>query len=329
MLTFLARRVLWLVPTVLVITAVCFVIIQLPPGDFLTYYMGELLALDTPVARETVEMLRVRYGLDQPLLVQFGRWVSGFPQGDFGISMLYPTVPVSTLVLQRVGLTLAITLTSLILSYLIAIPIGVYSATHKYSILDNVFTFLAFVGLAVPNFLLALVLSYVAVAILGMDTVRGMYSPEFANAPWSWAKLGNMLQHMVIPVTVIATAGMASVVRIMRANLIDVLGEPYVRTARSKGLRECVVLYKHAVRVAVNPLISRIGMLLPRLLGAEIVTSIVLSIPTTGLLLYRALLAQDMYLAGTILLLLAVILVIGNLFADLLLAAVDPRIRLS
>ncbi len=329
MLTFLVRRVVWMIPTVLVITAVCFMIIQLPPGDFLTYYMGELLALDTPVARETVEALRVRYGLDQPLLVQLWRWVGGFPRGDFGVSMLYPTVPVSTLVLQRVGLTLAITLTSLILSYLIAIPIGVYSATHKYSFLDNVFTFLAFVGLAVPNFLLALVLSYVAVAILGMDTVRGMYSPEFADAPWSWAKLGNMLQHMVIPVTVITTAGMASVVRIMRANLIDVLGEPYVRTARSKGLRERVVLYKHAMRVAINPLVSRIGMLLPRLLGAEIVTSIVLSIPTTGLLLYRALLAQDMYLAGTILLLLAVILLVGNLLADILLAAVDPRIRLS
>jgi peptide/nickel transport system permease protein len=291
--------------------------------------MGELLALDTPVARETVELLRVRYGLDQPLYVRFWQWISGFPRGDFGISMLYPTIPVSQLVWERVGLTLLITLTSLVLSYLVAIPLGVYSATHKYSLLDNVFTFVAFIGLAAPNFLLALVLAYVAVAFLGMDTVRGLFSAQYVNAPWSPAKVWDMVQHLAIPVIVIATAGMASVLRIMRGNLIDVLGEPFVRTARSKGLRERTVLYKHAVRIAINPLISRIGMLLPRLLGAEIVTSIVLSIPTTGLLLYRALLAQDMYLAGTILLMLAVILVVGNLLADISLALVDPRIRLS
>ena len=329
MLNYVIKRLFWMIPTVFIIAALCFVIIQLPPGDFLSYYMGELLALDTPVARETVELMRARYGLDQPIYVQFWRWVSGFPRGDFGVSMLYPTIPVSQLVGERVGLTLLITLTSLILSYVVAIPIGVYSATHKYSFLDNLFTFLAFIGLAAPNFLLALVLAYLAVAYLGMDTVRGLFSAQYAGEPWSLAKFGNMLQHLTIPIIVIATAGMASVVRIMRGNLIDVLGEAYVRTARSKGVRERTVLYKHAVRIAINPLISRIGMLLPRLLGAEIVTSIVLSIPTTGLLLYRALLAQDMYLAGTILLMLAVILLIGNLLADITLALVDPRIRLS
>jgi peptide/nickel transport system permease protein len=327
--TYIVRRLIGMIPTVIVITVLCFVLIQLPPGDFLTYYAGELMVSDSPSAIHAVEILRDRYAFDQPLHVQFWSWVSGFPRGDFGVSMLYRNIPVAILIWNRLGLTLLITGLALVFSYVVAIPIGIYSATHQRSLFDYIFSIFAFLGLAIPNFLLALVLTFVAIEHLGMDSIRGLFSEQYANAPWSIGKLFDMFKQLFVPVVVIGTAGTASIMRIMRGNLLDLLGEPFIQTARAKGLRERVVILRHAVRIAINPLVSRLGMLLPRLLGAEVVTSMVLSLPTTGYLLYRALLAQDMYLAGTIVLLLALILVVGNLVADLLLAGIDPRIRYS
>jgi peptide/nickel transport system permease protein len=278
------------------------------------------------VSRESLSYLRERYGLDRPVYVQYWIWISGFVQGDFGESFEFNR-PVSALVWERLGLTLAVALSTMLFTWIIAIPIGIYSAVRQYSLFDYVFTFIGFVGLAVPNFLLALVLLFVSVFVFNIPSVGGLFSPQYLDEPWSLAKFFDLLTRLWLPVVVVGTAGTAGLIRIMRANMLDVLHQPYVQTARSKGVRERVVIYKHATRNAINPLISIMGMQLPGIFSGETITAIVLSLPTLGPLLYRSLLSQDMFLAGTILMFLAIALVIGNLIADVLLAVVDPRIR--
>jgi peptide/nickel transport system permease protein len=327
MLGFILRRALKAIPMLVLISVVCFAIIQLPPGDYVTNYATQLAQMGTQAAEETLKALRARYGLGQPVHVQYLKWVAGFPRGDFGISMVYGNMPVLELIAERFVLTIGISLATLALSWGIAIPIGVYSATHKYGAVDYVLTFVGLVGIAIPSFLLALTLLFVSVFYLDSPTVGGLFSPQYAEAPWSWAKFLDLLNHLPIPLLVIGLGGTASTMRAMRANLLDILDMQYVQTARAKGLKEWVVIWKHAVRIAINPLISRLGMLFPALFAGTVIVSIVMNLPTIGPMFLKALIAQDMYLAGTVLLFSAALLIVGNLVADVALALIDPRIQ--
>src|SRR5579884_937847 len=328
MLAYVARRLLLLVPTVFVISVIPFVIIQLPPGDFLTAYVASLQSQGQLVDQSVVDALRQQYGLDQPMYVQYLKWMEGILlHGNFGQSFQWRQ-PVSDLVWERLNLTLALSISSLLFIWVVAFPIGIYSAIRQYSPGDYFFTFLSFLGLGVPNFLLALVIMWLAYTKLGI-TVGGLFSPDYANAPWSWAKVGDFLQHLWIPMVVLGMGGTAGLIRIMRANLLDELNRPYVDTARAKGVEERKLLVKYPVRMALNPFVSTVGWTLPGLVSGSIIVSVVLNLPTTGPLLLTALQAQDMYLAGSFLLMLSVLTVIGTLISDILLAWLDPRIRLS
>ena len=326
MLDYIIRRILWMIPTLLAISVVSFFIIQLPPGDFLTSIIAMMREQGEAVDAAQLEALRDRYGLDQPFYVQYWRWISGILlEGDFGRSFLY-TQPVGDLIWERLGLTFLISFSSMIFIWVVALPIGVYSAVRKYSVGDYVVTFIGFIGLATPNFLIALILMYLSFTWFG-QSVGGLFSPEYIDAPWSLAKFGDLMSHLWIPVIVLGTAGTAALIRIMRANLLDELHKPYVETARASGLSETRLLVKYPVRVALNPFISRVGWELPDLVSGATITAIVLSLPTTGPLLLEALLSQDMYLAGSFIMMLSVLTVIGTVVSDLLLAWLDPRIR--
>ena len=328
MLKFIAKRLAWMVPSLFVASFLAFVLIQLPPGDYATNYIATLAASNEVVDQNTAADLRARFGLDQPLLVQYGKWVYNIlAKGDFGISFEWQE-PVGDLIWQRMLLTLILTLSTLIATWGIALPIGVYSAVRKYSIGDYFFTAIAFAGLAIPSFLLALVLMYVAAIELGQD-VGGLFSAQYQNAPWSIGKMLDLLHHLWIPVIILAVSGTASLVRIMRANMLDELAKPYVTTARAKGLSEFRLLIKYPLRVALNPFISTIAWLLPNLVSGSIIVAIVLNLPTAGPLLLESLKAQDMYLAGAFILLISALTLIGSLVSDVLLALVDPRIRLE
>lgn len=327
MLQFIIRRSLFAVITVFVISVVSFVIIQLPPGDFLTSYAATLSAQGDTVSPEQLQALRDAYGLGEPVYVQYVKWILGVLRGDFGQSMEWK-VPVNTLIWDRMGLTVAIGASTILFVWSIAIPIGVFSATHQYSLLDYVFTFIGFLGLAIPNFLLALVLMWIGFSVFGQD-VGGLYSPQYQNAPWSFEKFLNMLSNLWIPILVIGTAGTAGLIRTMRANMLDEINQPYVETARAKGLGERFLIWKYPVRVALNPFVSTVGYALPELVSGVIIVAVVLNLPTVGPLLLRSLLSQDMYLAGAIILLISVMTVIGTLLSDILLAWLDPRIRLD
>ena len=326
MLVFVVKRVLYMVPTLVLISMVSFAIIQLPPGDYLSTLAARLEAQGGELDREQYTFLRERYGLDQPIIVQYWKWVSGIVlNGDFGLSFHFRR-PVDELIWSRLGLTLAISLATVVFVYLVAIPIGIYSAVRKYSIGDYIATFIGFIGLAIPNFLLALVLMYVALTQFGQN-VGGLFSAHYVDAPWSWGKFLDLLTHMWIPIIVVGTASTASLIRYMRANLLDELPKPYVVTARAKGLPETRLLMKYPVRVASNPIVSRLGWELPDLVSGELIVAVVLSLPTTGPLLLQALVAQDMYLAGSFIMMLSILTVIGTLASDILLAWLDPRIR--
>ena len=325
MLVYIARRVLYMIPTLVIISVISFIIIQLPPGDYLTSYIAQLSETGESVDEAVIASLKKRYGLDQPMYIQYFMWINGVLHGDFGQSFEW-NKPVSELIWERLALTMAVSLFSLIFTYVVAIPIGIYSATHQYSIGDYFFTFVGFLGLATPNFLLALVLMFLFYKYFGLS-VGGLFSPEFVEAPWSWAKVIDMMNHMWIPVIVIGTAGTCGLIRVMRGCLLDELRKQYVVTARAKGVGERKLLFKYPVRVAVNPIISTIGWTLPSIVSGATITAIVLSLPTTGPLLLRALMSQDMYLAGSFILLLATLTVIGTLISDILLAWLDPRIR--
>jgi peptide/nickel transport system permease protein len=327
MLGFILSRVIKAIPMLVLISVVCFAIIQLPPGDYVTNYATQLSQMGTQAAQETLDALRARYGLGQPVHVQYFKWVAGFPRGDFGISMVYGNMPVLELIAERFVLTVGISLATLAISWGIAIPIGVYSATHKYGVADYVLTFVGLVGIAIPSFLLALTLLFVSVFYFDSPTVGGLFSPQYAEAPWSWSKFLDLLNHLPIPLLVVGLGGTASTMRAMRANLLDILDQQYVQTARAKGLKEWVVIWKHAVRIAINPLVSRLGMLFPALFAGTVIVSIVMNLPTIGPMFLKALIAQDMYLAGTVLLFSAALLIVGNLVADVALALIDPRIQ--
>jgi len=326
MLQFILRRLVFLIPTLIAISLVMFIIIQLPPGDYLTTLVAAMASQGENVDQAALVALKERYGLGQPVYVQYWKWISSIIlHGDFGRSFAY-NLPVSSLIWERLALTMVLSICSLLFVWIVAFPVGVYSAVRQYSVGDYVATLLGFIGVAVPNFLLALVLMYIAFKYFN-QSVGGLFSPEYQEAPWNWDKVLDLLSHLWIPIIIVGTEGTAGLIRIMRANLLDELRKPYVVTARAKGLPEWKLLLKYPVRVALNPFISTVGWVLPGLVSGSAIVSIVLSLPTTGPILLRALLSQDMYLAGSFLLMLSVLTVIGTLLSDLLLAWLDPRIR--
>jgi peptide/nickel transport system permease protein len=273
----------------------------------------------------TIDALVKRYGLDQPIHMQYIKWMWGMFHGDFGQSFLMNR-PVRELIGERLLLTIAVSAAAMVFQWVVALPVGVYTAVRQYSLGDYIFTFIGFIGLAVPNFMIALIIVWVAFSLFGTN-LGGLFSVEYADAPWTWPKILDMLKHLWLPMVVLGTAGTAGLIRIMRANLLDELHKPYVTTARAKGLAERRVVFKYPLRVALNPFISTIGWTLPALVSGSTIVSIVLSLPTTGPLLYRALLMQDMYLAGTFILMVSALTVIGTFLSDILLAWIDPRIR--
>lgn len=325
MAQFIIRRLIYAVVTLWVISVMSFIIIQLPPGDFLTSYVASLAEMGTTVSSDQVQIMRESYGLDKPIYVQYFKWISGVIRGDFGRSMEWG-VPVSELIWDRLGMSILIGLCSILFVWSVAIPIGVFSATHQYSILDYISTFLGFLGLAIPDFLLALVLMWIAYSVFGQD-VGGLFSPQFKDAPWSFDKVIDLIKHIWIPMIVVGTAGTAGLIRTMRANMLDEINQPYVETARAKGLSERQLIWKYPVRVALNPFVSTVGYALPSLIGGIVITAVVLNLPTIGPLLLRSLLSQDMFLAGAIVLILSSLTVIGTVLSDILLALLDPRIR--
>lgn len=328
MLVFIAKRLLWMIPSLLAVSFLAFVLIQLPPGDYVTTYIATLAASNEIVDQNTAAQLRERFGLGDPMLIQYFKWIWGIlSRGDFGISFEWQQ-PVSDLIWERMALTLVLALSTLIATWAIALPIGVFSAVRKYSIGDYFFTAFTFFGLAVPSFLLALVLMYVAAVEFGQD-VGGLFSPEYENAAWSFAKMGDLFSHLWLPVIILAVSSTASLIRVMRANMLDELPKPYVTTARAKGLSEFRLLVKYPLMIALNPFISTIAWLLPNLISGSVVVAIVLNLPTAAPLLLQALMAQDMYLAGAFVLLICALTLIGSLISDILLALVDPRIRLE
>jgi peptide/nickel transport system permease protein len=309
------------------ISIIAFIIIQLPPGDYLSTYIITLEASGQIVDDAAVEALKIQYGLDDPLYIQYFKWVGNVARGNFGQSLQWQA-PVKDLIGERLMLTLAISLASLLLIWVVAFPIGIYSAIRRYSVGDYFFTAVSFIGLGIPNFLLALLVMWFALTRLGIS-VGGLFSAEYANAPWGLEKVWDLLQHIWIPMLVVGMGGTAGLIRIMRANLIDELHKQYVVTARSKGIPERQVILKYPVRVALNPFISTVGWTLPGLVSGSTIVSVVLNLPTTGPMLLQALLSQDMFLAGTLVMMLSVLTVIGTLLSDLLLAWLDPRIRLQ
>lgn len=328
MLQYIVRRLLTLIPIVLVISIITFFIIQLPPGDYATVYTAQLQQEGQRLSTAEISGIREDLGLDQPVIVQYWKWISGIVfRGDFGYSFSW-RMKVTALVGDRVLLTVIVALTTLIFSYLVAVPIGIYSATHQYTVGDYVATFFGFIGLATPNFLLGLIIMYLLYRYFGLS-VGGLFSPEFAIAPWSFAKVLDFIKHLVVPVIVIGTASVAGLLRVVRANLLDELQKHYVITARSKGVGETKLLYKYPIRAAMNPVVSSIGYVLPALFSGSAVTAIVLNLPTVGTLLMGALMAQDMYLAGSLLFIMACLTVVGTLISDILLGWLDPRIRLG
>ncbi len=327
MAAYVLRRLLTMIPTLLVISVLVFVIIQLPPGDYLESHIAELQAQGESVDEQQIQFLREEYGLDQPLPLQYWYWLTGMLQGDFGYSFEY-NLPVTEVVGDRLVLTVLISIATILFTWAVAFPIGIYSATHQYSWGDYGLSTLGFLGLATPNFLLALVMLYFANVTFG-TSIGGLMDPEYIDAPWSWEKVKSILEHLWIPVIVIGTAGSAGMIRRLRANLLDELQNQYVVTGRAKGLPPGKLLAKYPLRVALNFFVADIGNLLPQVIsGAEIV-AVVMSLPTTGPILLSALQSQDMYLAGSFLMFLALLTVIGVLVSDILLALLDPRIRLG
>lgn len=325
MIGFVLQRLGFAALTLAASSILAFVIIQLPPGDFVDTYIANLSASGSAVSQAEAEALRQLYGLDQPMWVQYFKWISRVVVGDFGESMEWRR-PVAEVIGSRLWLTVVISFFALILTWGIALPIGILSAVRQYSMLDYLFTLISFIGLAIPNFLLALVVMYLGFRWFGAN-VGGLFSAEYELAPWSWAKVWDLTKHLPLPGVILALGGTAQLVRIMRANLLDELRKPYVVTARAKGLPERRVILKYPVRAALNPFASTIAYLFPYLVSGSVIISIVLSLPTVGPLLVKSLIAQDMFLAGTIILLLGVLTVVGTFISDLVLMWIDPRIR--
>ncbi|MCB1969118.1 MAG: ABC transporter permease [Geminicoccaceae bacterium] len=325
MLDYVARRLLAMVGTMLVLSFVCFFIIQLPPGDFLTAYIAELSSRGDSVTAAQAENLRTLYGLDRPFIVQYYKWITNALTGNFGFSFNMQK-PVSEIISSRIGMSLVVETISIVVMWAVAIPIGIYSAVRQYSAGDMFATVFGFIGLAVPNFLLALLIMYITYLVTG-SPVSGLFSDAYSAQPWSLGRLWDFLGHVWVPVLVISTGGAAAVIRTLRANLLDELNKPYVVTARAKGLEERTLIMRYPVRVAMTPLIATVGWVLPTVISSSIVTSIVLNLPTLSPILLRALLTQDMHLAGALIMFMGLLTLIGTLISDLLLVWIDPRIR--
>ena len=324
-MNYVTGRLLGMVPTLALISIIIFVVINLPPGDIVTSTLDRLQASGVEVSAEQVQNLRAQYNLDKPLYLQYLHWIGGFLTGDMGYSYLFAR-PVNELVWERIGYTLIITFAALIFTWIVAVPLGIYTAVRQYSVSDYALTSIGLVGLATPPFLLALILMYVGYEWFGIS-IGGLFSPEYIEAPWSWARLKDFLAHLWIPMIVLGMGGTAAAMRIMRANLLDELKKPYVVTARAKGVKPFKLIMKYPVRIAINPFVSALGLQIPFLISGEAIVAMVLNLPTTGPMLFQALLNQDMYLAGSFLMLLSVLTVLAMLASDLLLAVVDPRIR--
>lgn len=321
----LVRRTLFAFATAWAISVLSFLVIQIPPGDYVTSYIAELQSQGTIFTDAEARALRDLYGLDQPVIVQYFRWMGLMAQGNFGVSFEYNR-PVLEVIGDRFLLTVVVSVGALLLTWIVALPIGIYSAVKQYSIGDYVFTFIGFIGLAIPGFLLALVMMYFGFILFDAN-VGGLFSPEYAQADWSWDKIWDLMQHMPIPAVVLGLSGTAFLIRIMRANLLDELRKPYVVTARAKGLTNSRAVLKYPVRVALNPFVSIVPFVLREIVGGSVIVSIVLSLPTLGPVLLKSLVSQDLFLAGTVVLLLGVIVVVGTLISDILLAILDPRIK--
>jgi peptide/nickel transport system permease protein len=328
MAKYILKRVLYMIPTLFVISIISFTIIQLPPGDFLTTYVATLRSQGEDIDAQALQALQDQYGLNEPIYVQYGKWIRNIvTRGDFGLSFEWRR-PVSELIWDRLGLTVFISLLTILLTWLIAIPSAVYVATHQYSFLDYLMSFISFVGLGTPGFLIALVYLWIMLSVFNTNAA-GLFSEQYLNAPWSLAKFQDMMGRVWAPVLILALENTAGIIRTVRANLLDELNKPYVETARAKGLKERIAVWKYPVRVALNPFFSTVGWTLAALVSGETLVAVVLSIPTSGPLLLRALQSQDMYLAGAFVLLLSTLTVIGTLLSDILLAVADPRIRLE
>jgi peptide/nickel transport system permease protein len=324
---YLLRRVGLAFITIWAISIISFLIIQLPPGDYITMYIAQMASSGSSVSEVEAQNLRIQYGLDRPLVVQYFKWISRVLRGDLGVALLYSR-PVAHVIGDRLGLTIAVSLGAIILTWVIALPVGILSAVKQYSWVDYVCTFLGFIGLSIPNFLFALILMYAGFSFFNIQ-IGGLFSPEYLISPWSFKKFLDLLKHLPLPAVVLGLAGTAKMIRIMRANLLDELRKPYVMTARARGLSESRVILKYPVRVALNPFMSTIGYLLPQVVSGSVIISMVLSLPTVGPLLLSALMAQDMFLAGAIVLLLGILTVVGTFISDILLMLIDPRIRLG
>jgi peptide/nickel transport system permease protein len=326
-LIYLARRLMLAVLTCVFISIATFTIIHLPPGDYVSSYVAQMAASGSSMTQEEADVLRHQYGLDQPLPVQYVKWISLALQGNFGMSMEWHR-SVYDVIGDRLLLTMVVSAAAILITWIFALPIGIYTAVRQHSVSDYVFTLLGFIGLAVPSFLIALVLMYVGFRYFGM-TVGGLFSPEYAEAPWSWGRVGDLAWHLPLPAIILGLGSTAQVMRVMRANLLDELRKPYLVTALARGMPLWRAILKYPVRVALNPFVSTIGYILPYVVSGSVIVSLVLGLPTVGPVLYKSLVAQDLFLAGSIVLMLGTLTVVGTLLSDLLLIAIDPRIRLG
>ncbi|MCM2293085.1 ABC transporter permease [Allorhizobium sp. BGMRC 0089] len=326
MARFILMRLAGMIPAMVAISILSFVVIQLPPGDFVTTLAAQSAEQGNTMTEAQMQTLRERYGIGQPVVKQYFHWIGGVVRGDFGYSFEW-NQPVSALVMQRMGMTALVSLLTLVFIWVTALPIGIYSAVRKYSPGDYIVTLLGFIGMATPNFLLAILMMYIVTIGFG-QSVGGLFSPPFVDAPWSLARIWDFLKHVWIPVLILGAGGTAALIRVMRANLLDELRKPYVETALAKGLSNRRAILRYPVRLAINPFISTVGWVLPSLISGELIVSTVMNLPTAGPLLLQALKSQDMYLAGAFLLLNGALVLIGTLLSDILLAIIDPRIRL-
>ena len=327
MVNYIIRRLIGVIPTLLLISLLVFVAVEIMPGSYVDILIAQrIMEGEDELPEGQIRVLEKRYGLGKPFYVKWWKWFSHFLRGDMGRSMAYGHRPVAQLIGERIALTMVISICSMIFSWAVAFPIGIYSAVRQYSFGDHFFTFVGFIGLSIPNFLLALI--FIVIGYFGFGQIPGgLFSPEYADAAWSLRKFLDLMSRLWIPVVVLGTAGMAGAMRVMRGNMLDELSKPYVDTARAKGLKERTIIWKYPLRIAINPFITSLGMSLPYIIGGELIVSIVLNLPTTGPLLFDAVMHHDAYLAGAMVMLLSSLLVVGNLVADIALAWVDPRIR--
>ena len=325
MLNYLLRRALYAVVAIWAVSIISFFIINLPPGDYVTSYIAQLQNTGSIVLADEAENLREFYGINRPLYVQYGKWINQIAHGNLGYSFEFG-LPVNDVIGERLILTMILALVTVVFIWIVAIPIGIFSAVQQYSIWDHTFTFFGFIGLAVPDFLLALIMMYMSFVLFDFS-IGGLFSPDYVAVGWSLGRVWDLMKHMVIPVIILGTSGTASLIRITRANLLDELRKPYVATARAKGLPEWKLVLKYPVRLALNPAVSLTAYILPFLVSGSIVVSVVLGLPTVGPILLKALVAQDMFLAGAIILIIGWMTVVGTFFSDLLLVVIDPRVR--